>query len=114
VGHLVYAGQSSRISVEDRTLMHLKIVIVDALRHRKSFPFSWTTPAAEGSGRSTIWIHPSTRLQFHFTTNSRSPVNAAWLRELAQTVDTPAGLSLVAEPLPDDAHHADGPPTSQE
>jgi hypothetical protein len=59
-------------------------------------------------------ITPSTSLQFHFTTNSRSHVNAAWLRNLAQTVGTSAGLRIVAEPLPDDAHLADGSPTSQE
>jgi hypothetical protein len=54
--------------------------------------------AAAGSGHSSIWIHPTIPLQFNFLGNREPRLNRAWVEELMQLANTPAGLRLTPEP----------------
>lgn len=83
---------------EDRTLAHLQVVIGAKLRRNESFYFSWKDDSAIGDGRSVIWLHPSIPVSFKYF-GSRPPVlNRDWIDELMLLANTPAGLTVTAEP----------------
>lgn len=98
MGTLYYGDARVPIEVEDRALAHVKFVILAKLRRNEGFGFSWMKPLSEGSGRGTVWLHPSIPLHFEFS-GSRSPnLNRAWLELLTQQAATSGGLTLVEEP----------------
>ncbi|WIB15595.1 ATP-dependent DNA ligase [Curtobacterium sp. MCPF17_050] len=85
------------VVVDDRTLTHLQIVIVNKLRRGEAFLMSWKDAADVGSGRSSIWLHPNVLVHFKFD-GSRVPViNERWLRELAASASSSRGLVVTRE-----------------
>jgi hypothetical protein len=98
MGTLYYGDARTPIEIDDRALAHLKFVILAKLRRNEGFGFSWVKGLAEGSGRSTIWVHPSIPLQFEFNGNRAPSLNRAWLEVLTQQAATSGGLALVDEP----------------
>ncbi|WP_216363773.1 DUF7882 family protein [Subtercola boreus] len=85
------------ISVEDRLLTHVQIVMVLKLRRGESFVMSWADAPGCGSGRSSIWLHPAIPIYFRFF-GSRSPtINTAWLTELTDSANSSYGLVITAE-----------------
>lgn len=98
MGTLYYGDARVAIPIDDRALSHLRFVILTKFRRGESFGFSWAKTANEGSGRSTVWLHPSIPLQFEFE-GSRSPsLNRLWLENLTQQAATSGGLVLTEEP----------------
>jgi len=98
LGTLYYGDARVAIPIDDRALSHLRFVILTKFRRGEAFGFSWVKPLADGSGRSTIWMHPSITLQFEFD-GSRSPsLNRQWLENLTQQAATSGGLILTEEP----------------
>jgi len=97
MGKFVY-DTNIRVDIEDRALAHLQSVIAMKLRRGEAFLFTWKEDLSTGSGRTSVWIHPSASMAFKFA-GSRSPqLNRAWLRALAFTASSPGGLYLVPEP----------------
>jgi hypothetical protein len=84
--------------MDDRLLAHLKVVIVAKLRRGEPFLLSWTLGAAEGSGRKSLWMHPSIPLQFEFDGSRRPTLNRAWLDELMASSMTNQGMLITDEP----------------
>lgn len=101
MGHLK-VGQRERIPVEDRTLAHLKVVILTKLRRHEGLAFSWEF-ADPGSGRHTIWISPASQIEFSFDGSRPPSINRAWLDLLMVTAQELDGLRIVAEPPADSA-----------
>jgi hypothetical protein len=99
MGYLIYDGHTAEIAMEDRTLAHLQIVIINKLRRQESFAFSWKEPASAGDGRSTIWIFPTVSLHFRFEGSRPPAINQTWLAALTQAANSGAGLQMVAEPI---------------
>ena len=99
MGYLIYDGQTAEVQMEDRTLAHLQIVIINKLRRQESFAFSWKESAANGDGRSTIWIHPTVSLRFKFQGGRPPALNQAWLAALSMSINSSGGLQLVPEPF---------------
>lgn len=95
MGTIYYGDARHPVPVEDRTLAHLKAVIVSRLRRGESCTFSW---AVEGDHRETIWLSPNIPLHFVFETPDRPALNRKWIDALAQVASTPAGLHAVPEP----------------
>jgi len=101
LGTLYYGDARVAIPIDDRSLTHLRFVILTKFRRGESFGFSWAKSAGEGSGRSTVWLHPSIPLQFEFE-GSRSPsLNRQWLEELTRQAATSGGLVVTEEPKQD-------------
>lgn len=98
MGYLLYGRPAEEIEIEDRTLAHLKIVILAKLRRDESFALSFEHDAGEGSGRSTIWLHPSIPLQFNFLGSRQPAINRAWLETLIISANSNDGLRLLPEP----------------
>ncbi|WP_243073786.1 ATP-dependent DNA ligase [Microbacterium sp. SS28] len=97
MGKLTYEN-SVKIDLDDRALAHLELVIGSKLRRREPFHFSWKDDASVGSGRTTIWVHPSASLVFKYQGSRRPSINHAWIEALAYAANSPAGLTLVPEP----------------
>ncbi len=98
MGLLFYADRAPGINFEDRTLMHLRVVIVGKLRHGESFAFSFAHGHSAGSGRSCLWLGPAIPLQFVFHGNRTPSLNRTWIAQLAASANSPGGLVLTDEP----------------
>jgi len=98
MGTLLYGSPGIEVTFDDRALMHLQVVITAKLRRNESFIFTWTDSTQLGSGRSTIWLSPSSDLVYRFAGNRMASINRAWLAILMQLANSPAGLFFTPEP----------------
>lgn len=98
MGKFIYGAPSISVDIDDRVLAHLKVVIVAKLRRGESFTFSWHKTPDSGSGHSSVWLNPSVPLEFDFSGSKTPTLNKAWLEELVQLANSPAGLRVVPEP----------------
>jgi hypothetical protein len=98
VGKFIYGTPSISVEFDDRVLAHLKVVILAKLRRQESFTFSWEYTSAQGSGHSSVWLHPAIPLQFDFYGKKDPTLNRLWLEEMVQLANTPAGLRIIPEP----------------
>lgn len=96
MGRFIYDTMANSVDIDDRTLAHLRIVVMNKLR--RSEPFMFDVEIGDGSGRRSFWIHPSVPLQFHFFGSRNPRINRAWVEELMQTASGPSGLHIVPEP----------------
>jgi hypothetical protein len=101
LGSISYDGLI--VKVDDRTLTHLQIVIVNKLRRGEAFLMSWKDAADAGSGRSSIWLHPNVLVHFKFEGSRVPAINKAWLDQLAKSGESSQGLVVTSEDghLPD-------------
>ncbi|TFD63470.1 ATP-dependent DNA ligase [Cryobacterium ruanii] len=100
MGTLLYGNPGIVISFDDRALMHLQIVISTKLRRRESFVFTWTDSADEGSGRSAIWLDPTSTLYYRYFGCHTPSINRDWIETLMLSANSTGGLVLIAEPEP--------------
>lgn len=98
MGYLYYGRPGEEIDIDDRTLAHLKIVILAKLRRAESFAFSFQHDVKDGSGRSTIWLHPAIALQFNFLGSRQPAINRTWLDALMISANSVDGLRILPEP----------------
>ncbi|MEF2978025.1 DUF7882 family protein [Subtercola sp. YIM 133946] len=98
MGVLMYGSPSIEVSFDDRALTHLQIVITAKLRRRESFVFSWADSAEVGSGRSSIWIDPSSTLFYRFYGSRVPAINREWIDVLMDSANSGSGLFFTAEP----------------
>ena len=98
MGSLVYGSKNMEVSFDDRALMHLLIVITLKLRRRQSFIFSWINSAGAGSGRSSIWLDPSSTLLYRFSGSRTPAINRGWIETLMLSANSPGGLFFTSEP----------------
>ena len=95
MGTLVYNGRVT-LAIEDRVLAHLQVVVVNKLRRREAFAFTWND-----GGRSTVcWLHPSIALEFVYSGNRQPLLNREWLEMMAGSANTNSGLFVMPEPAP--------------
>jgi len=97
MGRLLYGDAQDPISIEDRALAHLKIVIATKLRRNESFTLSWRHPEGTPEGRSTIWIHPSIPMRFVFDDAEPPELSRQWIEDLAHSAHSTGGIVLVEE-----------------
>jgi hypothetical protein len=95
MGSVTYDGLV--VHIDDRTLAHLQIVIVNKLRRGESFLMSWKNSTDVGSGRSSIWVHPYVLVLFKFDGNRPPSINDDWLDELTASADSSRGLVITQE-----------------
>ncbi|MEZ3159008.1 ATP-dependent DNA ligase [Microbacterium sp. BWT-B31] len=96
MGRFIYDASGNSVEIDDRTLAHLRIVVMNKLRRSEAFMFD--VDMGDGSGRRSFWMHPSVPMQFHFFGSRQPRINRAWVEELMQAASGPAGLTIVAEP----------------
>jgi hypothetical protein len=96
VGAFVY-DRSRPIEVDDRTLAHLQLVIIDKLRRGECFALS----LSDGERVAMMWLSPFTPVQFIYHGSRRVRVNRLWVEELATNVGLTGVLGLSPEPPED-------------
>ena len=97
MGTLTYDSKLTG-TFDDRVLAHLQVVIWAKLRRGEQFSFTWTEPARNGFGRTSIWLSPNVSLAFEYF-GSKSPLlNRNWIDALSKSANSPGGLLLVPEP----------------
>src|SRR4029078_10138905 len=96
MGRFIYDTAGNSVDIDDRTLAHLRIVVMTSPRRSQAFMFD--VEIGDGSGRRSFWIHPSVPLQFHFFGSRQPRINRLWVEELMQTASGPNGLSIIPEP----------------
>lgn len=95
MGRLIYDHIGPAVDIDDRTLAHLKVVIVAKLRRQESFTLSWERP--DEYGRTTIWIHPTIPVQFEFDSAEPEQLNRQWIQRLADSAARGGGIVLTGE-----------------
>ncbi|MEV8267282.1 ATP-dependent DNA ligase [Microbacterium sp. NPDC076911] len=103
MGRFIYDTSANAIEIDDRTLAHLRLVVMNKLRRSESFMFDHELK--DGTGRRSFWIHASVPLQFHFIDRRPQTINRLWVDELMLSASSPSGLTLSPEPK-------DAPPAS--
>lgn len=96
MGRFIYDSMANSVDIDDRTLAHLRIVVMNKLR--RSEPFMFDIEIGDGSGRRTFWLHPSVPMQFHFFGSRNPRINRLWVEELMQVASGPNGLTITPEP----------------
>lgn len=104
MGRFIYDTAANAVEIDDRTLAHLRIVVMNKLR--RSEPFMFDVEVGDGSGRRSFWIHPSVPLQFHFFGSRPARINRLWVEELMQAASGPGGLTILPEPTEETKLHA--------
>ncbi|MBB2975299.1 hypothetical protein FHX49_000865 [Microbacterium endophyticum] len=99
MGRFIYDTTSNSVDIDDRTLAHLRIVVMNKLRRSESFMFD--VEVGDGSGRRSYWMAPSVPIQFHFYGSRTPQINRAWVEDLMLAASGPNGLSLTPEPADD-------------
>ena len=97
MGRLIYGPTGTRVEIDDRTLAHLKVVILTKLRRSEGFAFSWDKGVGNGSGRDTMWLNPAIGLEFEFDGSRESALNKLWLEELMASANSGGGLHILPE-----------------
>ena len=95
MGELRY-GNTAPITIDDRTLFHLQVVVGAKLRRRESFYLTLGSPE-EGFARATIWLDPSIPITFAYAENHSIQLNRQWLEVLSNSANSQHGLQLMAE-----------------
>ncbi|QEO14188.1 ATP-dependent DNA ligase [Agromyces intestinalis] len=98
MGKLIYNSSARELEIDDRTLAHLRVAILNKLRRSESFAMTWEHGLENGSGRTTIWLHESIPLQFVFSGNRQPKLNRLWVEQFLLTANSTAGLHWVPEP----------------
>ncbi|GAA1055897.1 hypothetical protein GCM10017608_14460 [Agromyces luteolus] len=94
MGSLVYDSRLS-IPMDDRTLLHLQVVILGKLRRREHFGLTATVDGREVS----LWLGPSVALEFRYADRRRPALSRAWLELLADVAASRDGLVIAPEPV---------------
>ena len=79
MGRFIYDTMANSVDIDDRTLAHLRIVVMNKLRRTEAFMFD--VEVGDGSGRRSFWMHPSVPIQFHFFGSRNPRINRAWVEE---------------------------------
>lgn len=97
VGTLTY-DVIYKVDFDDRALAHLQLVIATKLRRGESFNFSWVIDPNQGSGRTSIWMHPAIPLVYEYEGSRPPTINRLWVEALMNAANSTTGLCLVPEP----------------
>jgi hypothetical protein len=96
VGTLYYGSARTPVTIEDRLLAHLKIVITSKLRRNESFLLSWDEPADRGSGRASVFIHPTCDLIYRFDGSRHPDLDQQQLETMSADSMSARGLVIEA------------------
>ena len=98
MGTLMYGNAGTVVNFDDRALMHLQIVITAKLRRGESFIFSFSDAAELGSGRSSLWLDPSSTLFYRYFGSRIPSINREWIDVLMASANSGTGLLFTQEP----------------
>jgi hypothetical protein len=101
MGTLIYGPDSATFQFDDRTLAHVRAVIIGKFRRQESFALSFVRGEPSNAGRECLWLHPCIALRFSFDTLAAQvgPLNREWVEALATSANG-GDMKIVEEPAP--------------
>ena len=96
MGTFIYDSPVNSVEFDDRTLAHLRIVIMNKLR--RSEPFMFDVEMRDCSGRRAYWVTTGAPMQFRFYANRQQHINRVWIEQLMSAASGPSGLTVLPEP----------------
>jgi hypothetical protein len=99
MGSLLHGDSGTEIGFDDRSLMHLQVVITAKLRRRESFLFTWINAAEGGGGRSSILFAQGNAIVYRFAGSRAPSLNRDWIETLMLSANSAAGLQFSSEPI---------------
>jgi hypothetical protein len=96
MGTLFYGSARTPITVDDRLLAHLKVIVTSKLRRNESFLLSWDEPPENGSGRGSVFIHPTCDLIYRFDGSRPAELDQDLLETMATQSMSNRGLVIEA------------------
>jgi hypothetical protein len=94
MGFLVY-DDTREVAMEDRTLAHLQIVMIDKLRRNEKFGLNLRGE----KGLVSMWVSVYTPMMFVYEGNRHPAINHAWVELLAGEAGLTGVLEILPEPL---------------
>ncbi|MGX1792196.1 DUF7882 family protein [Microbacterium sp. NPDC055312] len=94
MGRLKYDSSEPAITIDDETLVHLKIVIGTKLRRNESFLLTWLRGDDAEDARTTIWVHPAIPIQFGFDAAVLPPVGPERITAIMMALNASGELVL--------------------
>lgn len=85
------------IVIDDRTLAHVQVVILDKVRRNESFFLSWKVSPELGGGRTSVWLNPAISLRFHYDNSRPVSFNPMWIDRLRRSANSERGLEFIDE-----------------
>jgi len=96
MGTLFYGSARTPISIDDRLLAHVKVVVTSKLRRNEAFLVSWDEPPENGSGRGSVFIHPTCDLIYRFDGSRPAALDQELLESMAAESMSSRGLVIQA------------------
>jgi hypothetical protein len=96
MGSLTY-GSEVTATFEDRTLMHLQVVIWSKLRRGEHFAFTWNEESPSAM-RTSVWCGPTIPMSFRYEVAENGDLNPRWLDLLTKSANSAGGLKPIPEP----------------
>lgn len=94
MGRLLYHGRSI-IDINDRTLAHLRVVIMNKLRRHESFALHVPHP---GQGTLSLFLSPTTPLVLQFWGGRAPAIDRELIEQMMLDASSPHGLTLAGDP----------------
>lgn len=94
MGLLLYGPSEVEFAIDDRTLEHLRMVILN--KFRRNEPFALLVPG--GTGRDVIWLHPAIPVRFRFEADQAPTLDRTWVEALILASYDAGGLRLIPQP----------------
>lgn len=99
MGSLYYANSTEAVTIPDRMLAHLKVVVATKLRRNESFTLTWTD--LDTGAQSSLWLQASIALRIVLD-KAPAALNPSALRQMSERANSSAGLTInLAEEIPE-------------
>lgn len=98
MGTLYYGPARLPVTIDDRTLVHLRAIIMRKFTCNEGLGVSWLPEAVDGGGQNMVWLAPSIALEFRFDDARLPRLNAEWIDLMTLRASSPSGLRIVPEP----------------
>ncbi|ANP74913.1 hypothetical protein PA27867_4007 (plasmid) [Cryobacterium arcticum] len=100
MGQLIYASRI-HVFIEDDTLAHIEAVMGAKFRLNQPFYFSWNHTVHTGESHMSIWLNPTTAVEFHYLCATKPRLNRGRVAAMLNQANSAAGLSIcLAEIVP--------------
>jgi hypothetical protein len=83
-----------RFEFDDELLAHVQALLTAKLKRNEPFFMWWSLPREQGSGRVSLWMHPSVPVMFEFRRVARYQLEGQLLNELALGSASAFGLDM--------------------
>lgn len=97
MGRLIY-DSGSEFEFDDRTLVHLQLMITAKLRRGEAFAFTFTSMAEGSPTRTALWMNSALALEYSYAAPAAEQLNRTWVDLLMESAHSAGGLELSEEP----------------